>query len=118
MFFQTAPKASQSFLRKQEKKSETVFGPGVYVDKNTLQAASVKFVCLRQTNYARSRLQKTVGKGRRPFSTSSGRGRLPLLFCFAYGIMMKHQWPYKKRGMQEVVYAQATYADVTDEFLI
>ena len=36
---------------------EIVFGRGVYVDENTSQAASVEFVCQRQTNYARSRLQ-------------------------------------------------------------
>ena len=84
LLLQTVKKASQSFLRKQKKKSKKVFGRGVYVDKNTLQAASVEFVCLRQRNYARSRLQKTVGKGRGPFSTSSngsGMKPLPLLVC-------------------------------------
>jgi hypothetical protein len=37
---------------------EIIFGRGVYVDKNTSQAASVEFVCRRPTNSARSRLQK------------------------------------------------------------
>ena len=46
-----------------------IFGRGVYVDKNTAQAASVEFVRHRRTNYARRRLQKTGGKPRRGFST-------------------------------------------------
>ena len=37
---------------------EIIFGRGVYVDKNTSQAASVEFVRLRRTNYAQSSLQK------------------------------------------------------------
>ena len=41
---------------------EIVFGRGVYVDENTSQAASVEFVCQRQTNYARSRLQRSGEK--------------------------------------------------------
>ena len=46
-----------------------VFGRGVYVDKNTSQAASVEFVRNLRTNYARSRLQKFVENPRRGFST-------------------------------------------------
>ena len=41
---------------------EIVFGRGMYVDENTSQAASVEFVCQRQTNYARSRLQRSGEK--------------------------------------------------------
>ena len=51
-----------------------VFDRGVYVGKNSSQAASVEFVRSRRTNYARSRLQKTGGKARRGFSTSSEQG--------------------------------------------
>ena len=46
---------------------QTVFGRGVYVDENTSQAASVEFVCHRQTNYARSRLQKNWRKSPKGF---------------------------------------------------
>ena len=46
-----------------------IFGRGVYVDKNTSQAASVEFVRQRRTNYARSRLQKSVEKPQQGFST-------------------------------------------------
>ena len=55
------------------KKVKIIFGRGVYVDKNTYQAASVEFGCLKQTNYARSRLSKTDGKARRDFSSSKER---------------------------------------------
>ena len=34
-----------------------VFSEGVYLGKHTLRPASVEFVCLRHTNYARSRMQ-------------------------------------------------------------
>ena len=61
-------------------KIKIVFGRGVYVDKNTSQAASVEFVCHRQTNYARSRLQTPVGKARRAFSTSSEEAACRFLF--------------------------------------
>ena len=50
---------------------EIVFGRGVYVDENTSHAAGVEFVCERQINYARSRLQRTGGKNRRGFPPSS-----------------------------------------------
>ncbi len=49
-------KASQSLRRKAQIESESIFDRGVYLGKNTSQAASVEFVCQRQTNYARSRL--------------------------------------------------------------
>ena len=41
-----------------------IFCQGVYLAENTSQAASVEFVCLRQTNYARSRLQKLSEKAK------------------------------------------------------
>ncbi len=53
----------------------------MYVDENTSQAASVEFVRLQRTNYARSRLQNTVEKAQRAFSTSSREGFVPPLFC-------------------------------------
>ena len=42
---------------------------GVYVRQNTLHPASVEFVCLRHTNYARSRMQ--------PFSNGKPATRFP-----------------------------------------
>ncbi len=62
-------KASQSFLRKQKRKSKFVFDRGVYLGKNTSQAASVELVRRRRTNYARSRLQKTDENPLRGFSS-------------------------------------------------
>ena len=58
----TAKKASQSSLRQQRKRFKIVFDRGVYVGENTSQAASVEFVRLWRTNYARSRLQKMAEK--------------------------------------------------------
>ncbi len=56
----TVNKASQSLPCEAQIKFETIFGRGVYVDKNTAQAASVEFGRFQRTNYARSRLQKTA----------------------------------------------------------
>ena len=50
-------KASQSFAPAGAKMIQIIFCGGVYVAENTIQAASVEFVCQRHTNYARSRLQ-------------------------------------------------------------
>ena len=63
-------KSLAEFAATAANKIKIIFCRGVYLTENTSQAASVEFVCRRQTNYARSRLQKTGGKGRRPFSTS------------------------------------------------
>ena len=41
----------------------------LYLAENSSQAASVEFVRLRRTNYARGRLQKTAQKPQRGFST-------------------------------------------------
>ena len=43
-------------------KDLVIFCQGVYLAENTYQAASVEFVRLRRTNYARSRLQKLAEK--------------------------------------------------------
>jgi hypothetical protein len=54
----------------------------VYLTENTSQAASVEFVCHRQTNYARSRLQKVWRK--RPkdfFDKLTGGAEAPPVFC-------------------------------------
>ena len=47
-----------------------MFRRGRNLAEHTLQAASVEFVHLRGTNYARSRLQKPVGKPQRGFRQS------------------------------------------------
>ena len=61
-----------------------IFCRGVYLTENTSQAASVEFVCRRQTNYARSRLQKTVGKGQRPFRQAKNPGRKSGIFSYGH----------------------------------
>jgi len=60
-------KSLAEFAAEAANKIKIVFGRGVYVDENTSQAASVEFVRLWRTNYARSRLQNTGGKAQRAF---------------------------------------------------
>ena len=55
--FQSVEKASQSFAPAGAKMIRIIFCGGVYVAENTIQAASVEFVCQRHTNYARGRVQ-------------------------------------------------------------
>ena len=62
-------------------KVKIIFDRGVYVGKNTFQAASVELVRQRRTNYARSRLQKSGGKARRDFSTNSDAFQTRLFSC-------------------------------------
>ena len=50
-----------------------VFGRGVYVDKNTYQAASVEFVRHQRTNYARGRLQNLSESPEGVFRHAEGR---------------------------------------------
>ena len=49
---------------------QSIFCRGVYLAKNTSQSASVEFVCCRQTNYARGRLQAFCSKRAPPFLDS------------------------------------------------
>ena len=51
-------------------KVKSIFDRGVYLGENTYQAACVEFVRHGRTNYARSRLQKTVEKPHGGFSTA------------------------------------------------
>ena len=51
--FQIVKKASQNFVRKDETKFKSIFRRDMCVTKNTNRAASVEFVCLLRTNYAR-----------------------------------------------------------------
>jgi len=62
------PKCLAEFAAEAANKIKILFGRGVYVDENTSQAASVEFVRLWRTTYARSRLQTTGGKAQRAFS--------------------------------------------------
>ena len=62
-------KASQSLPPTGGKEIGIIFCRGVYLAENTSQAASVEFVRLRRTNYARGSLQNPVKKPRRGFLT-------------------------------------------------
>ena len=67
---QCVEKASQSFVPAGTKGMKFVFCRGVYVAENTSRPASVEFVCRRQTNYARSRVQSFRKSGRSHFFDS------------------------------------------------
>ena len=60
---QTASEGFQSvknlveFRRARRNKMQIVFSGGVYLGKHTLRPASVEYVCLWHTYYARSRMQ-------------------------------------------------------------
>ena len=56
------PKTSQSFAAAAAKRSLIIFFGDMCGEENTAQAASVKFVRRRRTNYARSRLQPLCQK--------------------------------------------------------
>ena len=50
-------KSSAEFSAQAENKVQNIFCRGVYLAENTTRAASVEFICCKQINYARSRLQ-------------------------------------------------------------
>ncbi len=71
---------------------KSIFGRGVYVDKNTSQAASVEFGCRRQTNYARSRLPKNCRKALKGIFGSLKRPHLrPFIGYLKLYLRLKHQ---------------------------
>ena len=71
LLFSDCSKSLAEFAASAANKIQIIFCRGVYLTENTSQAASGEFVRNRRTKYARSRLQKTGGKTRRGFSTSS-----------------------------------------------
>ena len=71
-------KSLAEFAARRRQKIETIFSRDMRVRENTSQAASVEFVRLRRTNYARSRLQSFCRKKPPAFSDSFKR-RLPFV---------------------------------------
>ena len=76
-------KSLAEFAARRRQRNKIIFSRDMCVRENTSQAASVEFVRLRRTNYARSRLQSFVGKTRRVFrqSQASGQEHCPDAFC-------------------------------------
>ena len=72
-------KSLAEFAARRRQRSPIIFSRDMCVRENTAQAASVEFVRLRRTNYARSRLQFFCRKNPEGFSTVSGirAGTLP-----------------------------------------
>ena len=101
-------KPRRVWRRRPPNRIKIIFCRGVYLTENTSQAAEssaaalcraqppqaalsasqYEFVCRRRANYARSRLQKLVGKARKGFSDSlrGGKGRP----CFVFGNGFPH----------------------------
>ena len=99
-------KASQSLPPAGGKSIEIIFCRGVYLAKNTSQSASVEFVRLWRTNYARGRLQAFCPKWASPILdriTSPRRRRAgDLLFysmlCAAVGVGLFRLLPLRRQG--------------------
>ena len=65
-------KSLAEFAARRRQRNKIIFSRDMRVRENTSQAASVEFVRLRRTNYARSRLQSFCRKNPEGFSTVSG----------------------------------------------
>jgi len=114
-------KSLAEFAARRRQRNEIIFSRDMRVRENTSQAASVEFVRLRRTNYARSRLQAFCRKNPEGFSTVTnpppiGRGFVfsPLHYVFRWGIMYALKYahrepaagpptPYLKSGGREPV---------------
>ena len=64
-------KSLAEFAARRRQRNKIIFSRDMRVRENTSQAASVEFVRLRRTNYARSRLQAFCRKNPEGFSTVS-----------------------------------------------
>ena len=60
-------KSLAEFAARRRQRNKIIFSRDMCVRENTAQAASVEFVRLRRTNYARSRLQSSCRKNQRFF---------------------------------------------------
>ena len=86
VFCAACQKSLAEFAACRRQKIQIIFSCDMCVRENTSQAASVKFVRRRRTNYARSRLQTLCRKNRR-FFDSLNRKRRPLrdgVFCVCF----------------------------------
>ena len=61
-------KSLTEFAARRRQRNKIIFSRDMCVRENTAQAASVEFVRLRRTNYARSRLQSFCRKNPEGFS--------------------------------------------------
>ena len=83
-------KSLAEFAASAANKLKIIFCRGVYLTENTSQAASVEFVCRRQTNYARSRLQKLSEKAAGLFRQAQ-RKSTPLGWTFFQSVKKASQ---------------------------
>ena len=66
-------KSLAEFAARRRQRNKIIFSRDMRVRENTSQAASVEFVRLRRTNYARSRLQSFCRKNPEGFSTKGSQ---------------------------------------------
>ena len=79
--FSACQKSLAEFAARRRQRNKIIFSRDMCVRENTSQAASVEFVRLRRTNYARSRPQAFCRKNPEGFSTVSKK-RTPLGILF------------------------------------
>ena len=83
--FSAYQKSLAEFAARRRQRNKIIFSRDMCVRENTAQAASVEFVRLRRTNYARSRLQSFGRKNPEGFSTVSETDE-PRLIRFLFQI--------------------------------
>ena len=83
--FSAYQKSLAEFAARRRQRNKIIFSRDMCVRENTAQAASVEFVRLRRTNYARSRLQSFCRKNPEGFSTVSETDE-PRLIRFLFQI--------------------------------
>ena len=84
-------KSLAEFAARRRQRSKIIFSCDMCVRENTSQAASVEFVRLWHTNYARSRLQAFCRKNRRVDRQSQAAGGHFLLPLFGYALFRRLQ---------------------------
>ena len=83
--FSAYQKSLAEFAARRRQRNKIIFSRDMCVRENTAQAASVEFVRLRRTNYARSSLQSFCRKNPEGFSTVSETDE-PRLIRFLFQI--------------------------------
>ena len=91
-------KSLAEFAARRRQRSRIIFSCGICVRENTSQAASVEFVRLWHTNYARSRLQAFCRKNPEDFSDSlerDARQGVPLFVSAASFTLPERRMPFR-----------------------
>ena len=90
-------KSLAEFAASAAKRIRIIFCRGVYLAENTTQAASVEFVRLWRTNYARSRLQKLAEMPEGVFRQALSLNEEPFRDCFYASAFFGHTGRIRSR---------------------